>query len=79
MTDVDFDVTRECTTCIGRGTVASDPCDDCEGTGTVPSSPKQPCGWCCGEGALRDEEGKLGEDCPRCDGTTRLTRTEEPR
>lgn len=28
----------------------------------------QPCGWCAGEGAIRDEEGKLGADCPRCKG-----------
>jgi hypothetical protein len=30
------------------------------------------CGWCRGEGAIRDAEGKLGADCPRCDGRSRL-------
>ena len=28
------------------------------------------CGWCYGEGALRDADGKLGEDCPRCHGAS---------
>lgn len=30
------------------------------------------CGWCGGEGAIRAPDGKLGKDCPRCKGTTKL-------
>lgn len=33
-----------------------------------------PCGWCRGEGAIRDVAGKLGEDCPRCNGASTLSR-----
>lgn len=32
----------------------------------------QSCGWCRGEGALQDSDGKLGEDCPRCNGASVL-------
>lgn len=33
---------------------------------------EQACGWCLGEGAITDPTGKLGADCPRCNGSAYL-------
>lgn len=35
------------------------------------------CGWCENEGATRDEDGKLAEDCPRCEGRSVLAAREK--
>jgi hypothetical protein len=44
-------------------------CWDCGHILAVPKKPTgQLCGWCQGEGAERDVDGKLGADCPRCKG-----------
>lgn len=43
---------------------------------TSPDTETTPCGWCGGQGALPDEGGKLGRDCPRCEGRTTLPDTE---
>jgi len=47
-------------------------CIDCNATLPTLGLTTSPCKWCSGEGAVRDEQGKLGADCPRCKGRGRL-------